>query len=98
MSSPDGFEMLKNWQRVATELLGSSSDENAHIFDVPCRVAFVGSSLLRLVRLDSGAAVGFDLTCSLFEMGELAGASWLVIKLQDGRSLTLREDDSEPAG
>ena len=94
MSSSEGLERLKNWQRTEKALVlpSVSSKGTIRVFEVRVKVAFVDESTLVLVNLDRpGETETIDLRGATFaSTGE--STSDLEVTLAIGQKTYLREE------
>jgi hypothetical protein len=95
MSSSEGLERLKNWQRAEKALVlpSVSWKGTTRIFEVRVRVAFVNEFALVLIDLDApGASETIDLREAAFASTDEFTAD-LEVTLATGKKVYLREEE-----
>lgn len=94
MSSPDGLEILKNWQITDTTVKVLSRDRSMarFPFEIPAKIVSVDGSDLVLRAIESGETAVLDISKVEFSMTRLGGALALQIKFHDDTSTVLTEE------
>jgi len=93
MSSSEGLEILRAWQRTDATVVVSSSGpkKGASLFEVGARIASVDTSELVLSEIGSGRVERLNIDAVEFSKTTLACALALHLRFPDGKTTLLTE-------